>query len=209
MHEAILQSIRDAFPDSGFINAQLPTITFREAPDVKDDVDVQGSVVSYVPTASKDKVLEAVGKVLFGKLSETSKTKWTKMLVLPKADLMPPIQMALEQSPAKTYREIVLQLTNPMQRMAAIHCFNALIASRVSRESARNLKLESWPSTEAYYRCSREHSLLPLVSRLNPDLDMFCNCFRFFIVGDIAENDPNFAVYKELFDLFNGLATNG
>lgn len=158
---------------------------------------------NFLNGSDKDRlhaVLREFGKILFTKLSDDAKETWQKKLVTPTEAQIEALQAKLNVEADIDYETIISNMATPVDKLVAIHVFNALIKNNITAPNARYLDLRQAGPTSEFCNLERPYSIAPLTSAYAGDErvhENFHDAFASYAVDELQVM-RNQAVRKEL-----------
>jgi hypothetical protein len=161
--------LRNKLKEAGLEFPVPASYTTDEAlPDGAHYADGKLLVSNQEPEAKLRASIFAIALDVYRRFTPDQQTCWTNALFSPCSEAISEIQSALDSDDVASFGDVVEKLDTPVDRMVAIHLFNALIKSGTSFEDARGIDLLTWGGTSPLATGDVQCSLLPLLGAYAP-----------------------------------------
>jgi hypothetical protein len=113
-------------------------------------------------------LIKAFGTIVHRQLAPKKQAAWDRKLIRLTKDQA--LEFAHRISMYEDYQSVVTSYLGAVDRLAAIHLCNALIASRVDYTETVNVDIFEWPQTAPMAKGQKPYSLLPVWGAYAPHL---------------------------------------
>lgn len=149
-----------------------------------------GTIIVYPgtgdPALKSRAILRAIGQALEVRMSDSLKNRWEKRYTVAEEAHIDSFNAKVKAN-FSTYRSLVENSQDPVERLTHIHLSNALISNNVGIREADNIDVRKWGSTEQFATQKRYHSLIPLTSAYWPQGDKFCDAFACLVDNGLTD----------------------